>query len=160
MDMTMQTVDEHDLAYGPADRFDRVLFDVAVRIQDGDVRSELPLRQTPQTSCRQRGAKPPSKRPQLLYALVTNEDKRPTAKPAPKAGRAVEPKLERLHLHVRGSLACDPNDLVGQLTEKEQRDVQQLWFDYFAIEFVGAFERMRQPVNPHGRIGVRKDRKE
>jgi hypothetical protein len=160
MYVTMQTVDEHELVHGPADRFNRVLFDAAVRIQDGDVRSEFPLRQTPQTSSRQRDAKHPSKRSQPLYALVTNEDKRPTARPAPKAGRAIEPELKRLHLHVRGSLACDPNDLIGQLTEKEQRDVQQLWFDYFAIEFVGAFERMRQPVNPHGRIGIRNDRKE
>jgi hypothetical protein len=160
MYVTMQTVDEHELVYGPADRFDRMFLHIAVRVQDGDVRSEIPLRQTPQPSSRQRGAKHPSKRSQPLYALVTSEDKRPTARPAPKAGRAIERKLERLHLHVSGSLACEPNDLLRQLTEKEQRDVQQLRLDYLSIEFVGAFERMRQPVNPRGRIGIRQDCKE
>jgi hypothetical protein len=46
-----------------------------------------------------------------------------------KAGGTIEPKLERLRPHFRGSLTCDPNDLFRQLTEKEQRDVQQLWLD-------------------------------
>ena len=37
--------------------------------------------------------------------------------------------------------------------------MQPLRFDYPPIEFVGTFERMRQPVNPRGRIGIREHRK-
>lgn len=158
--MATYTVDEREFAHGPADRFNRMFLDVAIRVQHRDVRREIPLRQALQTPSRQRDAERPSKRPQPLHALVPNEDKRPTARPAPKAGGTIEPEFERLTPHFRSSLACDPSDLLRRLTEKEQRDVQQLRFDYLSIEFVGTSERVRQSVNPCGCIGIRKDRKE
>lgn len=160
MYMTTQTVDEHELVYRPSGRFNRIFLHVAIRIQHRDVRLEIPPRQALQTPSRQSNAERPSKRPQPAHAFVPDKDKRATARPAPKAGGTIEPEFERLTPDFRCSLACDPSDLLQRLTEKEQRDVQQLRFDYLSIEFVGTSERVRQSMNARGCIGIRKDRKE
>ena len=129
MHMAAHAVNEHELAHSPADRFNRMFFDVAFRIQDRDVRREIPLRQTLQTSSGQSDAKRLSKRPQPVHAFVPDKDERTITGPASKAGGTIEPKPERLGPNFCGSLACNPNDLLGRLAEKEQRDVQQLRLD-------------------------------
>jgi hypothetical protein len=69
------------------------------------------------------------------------------AGPASKGERAVERNLKWFYPHIRGSLARHLEVSLGQATKEEKRDVQALWLDQPAAQFVGALENSRATVD-------------
>jgi len=156
--MPIHAVDEYELANCPEDRFDRLLFYVALVVEKRDMWGELLVHQMPQAFSHHRCAKRLPKQPQPAQPIAAKQDKRMTVRPAPKARNAVERNLERRHEHFLCRLTCHPENTLNRTTsavEKKQRDVKTIRSDQRTIEEACAFDHFRHAVDPRGRIGIR-----
>src|SRR5437879_10699737 len=107
--VALHAADEHELRHGPEDRLNRMLVDTARVVQQRDVRRKIRVRHPSQPASRQRGAEHPPKRFQPTQSILSDQDKRTIARPAPEPRGAVERNLEWLGPHFHGCLASRPN---------------------------------------------------
>ena len=148
--MSMQAVDEYELADCPEDRFDRLLFHFALVVEERDVRIEIRLHQMPQAfSCHLR-AKCLPKQSQTAQSISAKQDERMIARPAAKARDAVERNRERWHAYLLCGLTRHPKIMFEGATstiERKQRDVQVISLDEIAIELTSAPDHLRQAID-------------
>lgn len=153
--MTIQTVNENKLRHRPDHRLNRTLVDAPRVIQQRDVRREIRVGDTPQTSSRQRDSEHLPKYLQPAQAVLADQDKGTIARTAPEARRPIERHLKGFGSQIRRCLACRTDLAIRQTGERKQRNVQSVRRDEPAIEAMRALEHIGEAVNPlcRGRVG-------
>ena len=156
-----QAVHQDEFAHGPADRFDRLLDNAVVVVQQGHVRyvARLHREPGPPDLLDQR----PLKLTQGRQTVAATEDEWPIARSRVETQRAIEPDLERRRGDRRGSLPGRGDDIFRQAAveaERMQRDVEPIGPQRLAAEAMPAAQLPCKGRDPFGDIRVRKDRKE
>jgi len=158
MAVTILAADKHQLVDSPGDRLDRIFLGVARIVKKRHVRREIRICPPFQSASRQRIAKHLPKRLQWACPFISHQNEWTASWFASKADSAVERDVERLHPHTHDRLARDLNDVIGQSTEEDERDVEAIGWNGLAGEPMGAFEHSSQPKDARRRRSVRNSR--
>src|SRR4051812_12650732 len=121
---------------------------------------EIRVGQPPQPSSRHRGAEHLPKRLQPMQSFLSDQDERAIARPSQKACRAIERDLEWLGPRIHSRLPRGAKLALGQPAESEQRDVQPLACNKFAIKMMRALHYASQLVNSLCRARIGNSREE